>query len=69
MLKKRSSACEKYEYGHLGSLCIKSIFELKQTFKKNKVVCGKTLFFVKDLSSTLHSICLKKVINRFATCQ
>ena len=49
---------EKYEYGHLGSWCIKSTFKLKQNFQKNKVVTGKTLFFVIVQFCTSHSICL-----------
>ena len=49
---------EKYEYGHLGSWCIKSTFKVKQNFQKNKVVTGKTLFFVIVPFCTSHSICL-----------
>ena len=38
------------------SLC--EILKLKQSFRKNKVVTGKTLFFVIDSFCTPHSICL-----------
>ena len=42
-------AFEKYEYGHFGIRKINSIydvFKLKQNFRKNWVVTGKTPFFV-----------------------
>ena len=33
-------------------------FKLKLSFQKNKVVTGKTSFFVIGLFGTLHTICL-----------
>ena len=54
-------AFEKYEYGHFGLRKINSIydvFKLKQNFRKNWVVTGKTPFFVIGPFCTPYSICV-----------
>ena len=62
-VKAPPSAYKNYEYGHFGHWYIKSTLykrfknKLKQKFQNNKVVTGKTPFFVSSFC-THHSICL-----------
>ena len=58
--KLNCSAYEKYEYGHLGRQInsFKEVLKVEQIFQKNKVVTGKTPFFVIGPFCSRHSICL-----------
>ena len=51
------------KHGVFGSLVhqinsVEEVLKLKQNFKKNKVVTGKTPFFVTGSFRTYHSMCL-----------
>ena len=62
-LRILSSSYEKYEYGHLGHWYIKTslykrFLNWSKVWKKNKVVSGKTQFFVIGPFCTHNFICL-----------
>ena len=63
IVKRTSSVYKKYEYGYLGHWYIKSVLYKRflnwnKISKKNKVVTGKTPFFLIGPFCTHHSICL-----------